>query len=53
MTYTTTSTNSNNNRNHSTTAPHRKNAALRSNSPISSAPLNARTPRSKHIKQAD
>ena len=52
MTYAATSTNSNASRNHSTTAPHRKNAALRSNSPYQQRTTERENPAQQLIKQA-
>jgi hypothetical protein len=52
MTYAATRTNSSNNRNQSTTAPHRKNAALRSNSPYQQRTTERENPAQQLIKQA-
>ena len=52
MTYAATNTNSNANRNQSTTAPHRKNAALRSNSPYQQRTTERENPAQQLIKQA-
>jgi len=52
MTYAATGTNSNNSRNQSTTAPHRKNAALRSNSPYQQRTTERENPAQQLIKQA-